>query len=224
MELYLDSADFQQIEQAANLGILDGITTNPTLIAKEGRDFETVIREISQVVDGKIWAEVIGTESDTMVKEALRINGWAQNMVVKLPMGIEGLKAARTLSGKDIQTNMTLVYSISQAILAAKAGVSYVSPYAGRVDDVGWSGQEFIGDIASVFAIQNLETRVLAASVRSPQQVVALAKSGVDGVTVPYEVLIKMTQHPMTDVGLDQFLKDWDEAKLGWKEDKEVKA
>lgn len=224
MELYLDSADIQQIEQATKLGILDGVTTNPTLIAKEGRDFETVIREISEVVDGKIWAEVIGTESDTMIEEALRINGWAQNMVVKLPMGTEGLKAARTLSSKGLQTNMTLVYSVSQAILAAKASVSYVSPYAGRVDDVGWSGEEFIGGIASVFATQRLETRVLAASVRSPQQVVALAKSGVDGVTVPYEVLIKMAHHPMTEVGLTQFLKDWDEAKLGWKEAKEVKA
>lgn len=224
MELYLDSANLQQIKQAANLGVLDGITTNPTLIAKEGRDFETVIREISQAIDGKIWAEVIGTENDKMVEEALRINDWAQNMVVKLPMGIEGLKAARTLSDKGLQTNMTLVYSISQAILSAKAGVSYVSPYAGRIDDVGWSGEEFIRDIASVFATQRFETRVLAASVRSPQQVVALAKGGVDGVTVPYEVLTKMTHHPMTEVGLAQFLEDWEEAKLGWKEAKEVKV
>lgn len=210
----MDSADIQQIEQAANLGVLDGVTTNPTLIATEGREFETVIREISEVVDGKIWAEVIGTESNEMVEEARRIDRWARNMVVKLPMGLEGLKAAKVLSEEGLQTNMTLVYSVSQAILAAKAGVSYVSPYAGRIDDIGWSGVEFIRDIAAVFAVQHFDTKVLAASVRSPQQVVALARSGVNGITVPYEVLVKMAQHPMTDVGLDQFLKDWDEAKL----------
>ncbi|QYJ17123.1 Transaldolase [Rubrobacter xylanophilus DSM 9941] len=216
MEIYLDSANLSQIEHAVELGILDGVTTNPTLIAKEGGDFENIIRKISQVIKGKgkIWAEVISTKSEAMVEEAIRMTGWATGMVVKLPMGLEGIKAASILSREGIQTNMTLISSVSQALLAAKAGVSYVSPYAGRVDDIGWSGSGLIQGIVEAFSAQGFATKILAASVRSPHQAAELVRSGVDGITVPYGVLIGMAQHPMTDLGLDQFLKDWSEAGL----------
>ncbi|MBN2908915.1 fructose-6-phosphate aldolase [Polycladomyces sp. WAk] len=214
MELYIDSANIEQIAQVMPLGILQGVTTNPTLIAKEKRDFQTLIRNIAKLVDGKIWCQVTSTEAESMVNEALEINSWAKNIVIKLPMGMEGLKAASILSRKGVETNMTLVYSVPQAVLAAKAGVSYVSPYVGRVDDTGWDGMSLIKEIVDVFQSLQVKTKVIAASIRGPQQVIDALRTGVHAVTMPYQVLLSMVRNPMTDIGLEQFMTDWNNANM----------
>jgi transaldolase len=214
MELYVDSADPSHVRSVAELGVLDGVTTNPSLIARERRGFEEIIRELDGVVDGRVWCEVIATDAGGMVEEAMTMQGWAAQPVVKVPMGAEGIKAVSRLSRQGIETNVTLVYSVPQALLAAKAGASWVSPYAGRIDDLGVSGVGLIRDIVEVFAVQRLPTRVLAASIRGPRHVAELARAGVHGMTMPYEVLLSLTRHPATDVGLDAFLKDWSEAGL----------
>jgi transaldolase len=213
MEFYIDTANLKQIEEVMPLGILEGVTTNPSLVARENRDFKELIQEIAKRVDGKIWAEVVSTEANAMVEEALEINQWAPNMVIKLPMGFEGLKAASRLSKLNVETNMTLVYSVPQAILAAKAGVKYVSPYAGRMDDIGWNGVGLIQEIVEAFSNLKLNTQVIAASIRGPQHVLDVLAAGVHAVTMSYDVLKKMIQNPMTDIGLEQFLTDWNRRK-----------
>lgn len=216
MEMYVDTANLDQIREAVSLGILDGVTTNPSIIAKEKRNFKEMIARIAELVPapGKVWCEVIGTDADTMVREALDMQTWASRVVVKLPMGAEGVKAASRLSKEGVETNMTLVYSVPQALLAAKAGVSYVSPYLGRVDDVGWSGATLIGDIVKAYAAFGLNTKVIAASIRGPQQVLDMFRVGVDAVTMSYPVLEAMLNHPMTELGLNQFLRDWKESGI----------
>jgi transaldolase len=213
MEFYIDTANLKQIEEVMPLGILEGVTTNPSLVARENRDFKELIQEIAKRVDGKIWAEVVSTEANAMVEEALEINQWAPNMVIKLPMGFEGLKAASRLTKLNVETNMTLVYSVPQAILAAKAGVKYVSPYAGRMDDIGWNGVGLIQEIVEAFSNLKLNTQVIAASIRGPQHVLDVLAAGVHAVTMSYDVLKKMIQNPMTDIGLEQFLTDWNRRK-----------
>ncbi|GIQ65825.1 putative transaldolase [Paenibacillus cisolokensis] len=214
MEFYIDTADLAQIKEAMSWGILEGVTTNPSIVAREKRGFEELIREIARETPGKVWCEVIGTDADTMVEEARMFRNWADRVVVKLPMGAEGVKAASRLSKEGIETNMTLVYSVGQAVLAAKAGVRYVSPYLGRVDDVAWSGATLIGGIVETFARLGLPTKVIAASVRGPQQVLDMLNLGVHAVTTSYSVWAAMMKHPMTDIGLEGFLRDWKEAGL----------
>jgi transaldolase len=218
LDLYVDTADLGEIKKAAQLGVLDGVTTNPSLIARtvvrEGRGFEEIIREIDAAVDGKVWCEVVSTGAEGMVEEALQMRSWAESPVIKLPMGLEGLKAASRLRREGVEVNVTLVYSVPQALLAAKAGASWVSPYAGRMDDLGTSGVEVIRAMVEALRAQDLPTRVLAASIRGPRHVAELARAGVHGFTMPFEVLKKLAHHPATDAGLEQFLNDWDEAGL----------
>ncbi|MCA0757596.1 fructose-6-phosphate aldolase [Paenibacillus sp. N4] len=216
MELYVDTADLTQIREAVALGILDGVTTNPSIIAKQKRPFRETIGGIAELVPapGKVWCEVIGTDADTMVAEAKEMQAWAPRVVVKLPMGAEGVKAASRLSKEGIETNMTLVYSVPQAIIAAKAGVAYVSPYLGRVDDAGWSGEALIGDIVQAYKDLGLSTKVIAASIRGPRQVLDMFRVGVDAVTMAYPVLEAMLNHPMTEIGLNRFLQDWQDAGI----------
>ncbi|MFD0716621.1 fructose-6-phosphate aldolase [Paenibacillus sp. GCM10027626] len=214
MELYIDTADLKQIKEAMSWGILEGVTTNPSLIAREKRGFEEQIRDIAKEVQGKVWCQATGADAAAMVEEARMFQSWATDVVVKLPMGAEGIKAASRLSKEGIETNMTLVYSVGQAVLAAKAGVQYVSPYLGRVDDVAWSGANLIGDIAAAFSQLGLPTKVIAASVRGPQQVLDMFRLGAHAVTTSYPVLVAMMKHPMTDIGLEGFMQDWREAGL----------
>ncbi|GGG05956.1 fructose-6-phosphate aldolase [Paenibacillus abyssi] len=214
MELYVDTANIGQIKEAVSLGILEGVTTNPSIVAREGRPFKELIQEIGSIVPGKVWCEVVATEAEGMVHEAREISTWVPRAVVKLPMGAEGIKAASRLAQEGIETNMTLVYSVPQAILAAKAGVNYVSPYLGRVDDTGWSGADFIRGIVNAYRMLGFDTKVIAASIRGPRQVLDVLQLGVDAVTMAYPVLMSMMRHPMTDIGLQQFLKDWEDAGL----------
>ena len=214
MELYVDTADLSEVEAAVRLGVLDGVTTNPTLVAAQRRSFEEIVRELDVAVDGRVWYEVLATEADAMVEEATAMKTWARRPVIKVPMGPEGIEATSRLSRSGIETNVTLVYSVPQALLAAKAGAAWVSPYAGRIDDLGLSGVGLIGDIVDAFAAQGFATKVLAASIRGSHHVAELAKRGVHGMTMPYEVLLGLTRHPATDAGLDRFLRDWEAADL----------
>lgn len=214
VEFYIDTADLAQIREAMSWGVLDGVTTNPSIVAREKRGFEELIRDIGRATTGKVWCEAVGANADAMVEEARAFRQWADRVVVKLPMGAEGVKAASRLAKEGIETNMTLVYSVGQAVLAAKAGVQYVSPYLGRVDDVAWSGAELIGGIARTFSRLSLPTKVIAASVRGPQQVLDMLNIGVHAVTTSYPVWAAMMKHPMTDIGLEGFMRDWKEAGL----------
>ncbi len=209
MKLFIDTANIDEIKVAAELGIICGVTTNPSLIAKEGRDFKTVVREITQLVDGPISAEVIGQNSDAMIKEALELSAIDSNIVIKIPMTAEGLKAVHHLSEKGIKTNVTLVFSSAQALLAARAGASYVSPFVGRLDDIGSDGSGLVTEIAEIFSIHNIETEIIAASIRGPQDVIRAALAGSDIATVPAKVLNSMLKHPLTDAGIEKFMDDW---------------
>lgn len=209
MELFLDTANINEIKDAYALGVISGVTTNPSLIAKEGRDFAEVVREITSIVDGPISAEAISLEAPAMIAEAEELAAIHPNIVVKIPMTGEGLKAVKALSQKDIKTNVTLVFSANQALLAAKAGATYVSPFVGRLDDVGHDGMELISDIMEIFEIYNIQTEVIAASIRHPLHVIQSAKAGADIATIPYKVLMQMLKHPLTDLGIEKFLADW---------------
>ncbi len=212
MELFLDTANVDEIWEVAALGVISGVTTNPSLIAKEGRDFTQVVREITALVDGPVSAEVIGTAAPSMVAEAEELSRIHPNVVIKIPMIPEGLKAVSNLEPRGIRTNVTLVFSANQALLAALAGASYVSPFVGRLDDAGHDGMEVVRDTVEIFDLYEFETRVIAASIRHPLHVLAAAKAGAHIATVPYQVLMQMAGHPLTDVGLQKFLDDW--AKL----------
>ena len=213
MKIFLDTANIDEIILANDMGVICGVTTNPSLIAKEGRDFKQVIKEITSIVDGPISAEVISLKSNEMVEEAMELVKIHPNVVIKIPMTIEGLKAVKILSGKNIKTNVTLIFSTSQALLAAKAGASYVSPFIGRIDDIGSNGIEIIKEIADVFKVHNIDTEIIAASIRSPLHSVEAALAGAHIATIPYNVLIQMTKNPLTDIGIEKFLKDWNESK-----------
>ena len=213
MKLYIDTANVEHIREISKWGILSGVTTNPSLIAKEGRDLKQVIAEIVQLVDGPISAEVIGETSDEMVKEAKDLAKIHENIVIKIPMTEEGLKAVNILRDEGIRTNVTLVFSAAQALLAARAGASFVSPFVGRLDDIAHDGIKLVRDIVYIFRIYNIDTEVIAASIRHNPHVVEAAMAGAHIATVPYKVLKQMLNHPLTDIGIERFLADWEESQ-----------
>ena len=211
MKIFIDTANIDEIRDAVKLGVIDGVTTNPSLIAKEGRKLEDVISEICSLVDGPISGEVKATTSNwqDMVEEGKAIAKLHKNMVVKIPMTKDGLIATRELSKLSIKTNVTLIFSVNQALLAAKAGATYVSPFVGRLDDISEDGVALIYDIADVFANYNISTEIIAASIRNPLHVVECAKAGADIATIPYKVIMQMTKHPLTDQGIEKFINDY---------------
>ncbi len=212
MKLFIDTANVDEIRSAAELGVICGVTTNPSLIAKEGKVFEDVIKEITTIVDGPISAEVVAADAAGMVAEARELAKIHKNIVIKIPITLEGLKAVRILSAEGIHTNVTLIFSPAQALLAAKAGATYVSPFIGRLDDISDNGMHVIEDIAEIFDIHGIKTEIIAASVRGPQDVTDAAKCGAHIATVPYKVILQMIKHPLTDNGIERFMKDWNSA------------
>ena len=211
MKFFVDTANVDEIRKANDMGIICGVTTNPSLIAKEGRDFNQVIAEIASIVDGPISGEVKATTTDAegMIKEGREIAAIHPNMVVKIPMTVEGLKAVKVLHAKGIKTNVTLIFSAAQALLAARAGATYVSPFLGRLDDISMPGVDLINEITEIFMMHDIETEIIAASIRNPIHVIDCAKAGADIATVPYKVLEQMTKHPLTDQGIAKFQADY---------------
>lgn len=210
MKLFIDTANVEEIREINQWGVICGVTTNPSLIAKEGRDFKQVIEEISNIVEGPISAEVISLEWEEMVKEARELAKIHPNIVIKIPMTKDGLKAVSMLSKEGIKTNVTLVFSPNQALLAAKSGANYVSPFVGRLDDIGNEGIYIIKDIVEIFNIHDINTEIIAASIRHPVHVIQAAKAGSHIATIPYKVFLQMLSHPLTDIGIEKFLKDWE--------------
>jgi transaldolase len=210
LKIFIDTANVNEIREAESWGVLSGVTTNPSLIAREGRDFVEVVKEITSIVDGPISAEVISLEHEGMVKEAKELVKIHKNIVIKVPMTIEGLKAVKLLSNEGIKTNVTLVFSAAQALLAAKAGATYVSPFLGRLDDFGMEGMNLIQDIVSIFCNYGIETEIIAASIRNPMHAINAALAGAHISTIPFKVLEQMTKHPQTDLGVEKFLEDWE--------------
>lgn len=213
MKFFIDTANIEEIREINSWGVLDGVTTNPSLIAKSGGVFEEVIEEITEIVDGDISAEVISTDLDGILKEARELVKISKNIVVKIPMIEEGLKAVSILSKEGIRTNVTLIFSLSQALLAANAGATYVSPFMGRLDDIGMSGIQLVEDISKVFKNYNYDTQIIAASIRHINHVELVAKSGADVGTIPYKVFKEMVKHNLTDIGLKKFLDDFKSVK-----------
>jgi len=209
MKFFIDTANINEIKEAAALGILDGVTTNPSLVSKEGKDFRKLLDEILAIVDGPVSAEVISTDYDGILKEAHDLAKIHKNIVVKVPLIKEGLKAVRTLSNENIKTNVTLCFSASQALLAAKAGATYISPFVGRLDDISQDGMELISQIVQIYKNYNYKTEVLVASIRHPLHLVEAALMGADVCTMPFSVIDKLFNHPLTDLGLEKFLSDW---------------
>jgi len=214
MMIFLDTGNTKEIKEAASWGVLDGITTNPSLVAKEGRSFKDLLKEICSIVDGPISAEVVSVEADAMVKEGKDLAAIHKNIVVKVPLIPEGLKACKALTSQGIRVNVTLCFSPNQALLAAKAGAWCVSPFIGRLDDISHNGMELIRDIVTIFRNYQYKTKVLVASVRHPQHVVEAAKIGGDICTMPMTVFKQLVQHPLTDIGLKKFLADWDKQNV----------
>ena len=214
MKFFIDSANIEHIKEIASWGILSGVTTNPSLVAKEGKDFKQVVQQICEIVDGSISAEVISTEIESMIEEGKEISRWHKNVTVKLPTIPNGLSACRILSSHNIKVNMTLCFSVNQALMCASAGASYVSPFVGRLDDINQNGIELIKEIAEVFHMHNIKTEILSASIRNPLHVTESAKAGAHIATIPYQVFKQMIQHPLTDKGLERFLADWNDAML----------
>lgn len=210
MKLFIDTANVDEIKEAELLGVICGVTTNPSLIAKEGRDFIEVVKEITSIVDGPISAEVISLNHDEMVNEALNLAKIHKNIIIKIPMTLEGLKAVKILSAQGIKTNVTLIFSSAQALLAARAGATYVSPFVGRLDDINTDGINLIEEIADIFDLHEIDTEIIAASIRSPLHVSMAARAGSHIATVPYSVIVQMAKHPLTDAGIERFLKDWE--------------
>jgi transaldolase len=213
MKFFIDTANIEEIKEANDMGMVDGVTTNPSLIAKEGRDFEQVIKEICGIIDGPVSAEVISTDAEGMVREARHLALLHKNVVVKIPMTIDGLKAVRTLSKEGIKTNVTLVFSPLQALMAAKAGAAYVSPFVGRLDDISQDGMDLVEQIVDIYGNYGYETEIIVASVRNPIHVLESALIGADIATIPFNVLSKLAAHPLTDKGLKAFLADWEKMK-----------
>jgi transaldolase len=210
MKFFIDTADVKEIREANALGVLDGVTTNPSLIAKSGRNFIEVIKEITEIVDGPISAEVVALDHEGMIREAEELAAIHPNIVVKVPMTPEGLKAVKALHGKGIRTNVTLIFSPLQALLAAKAGASYVSPFVGRLDDISQDGMGIIEDIRTIFDNYGYEAEIIVASIRNPIHVLNSALIGADIATIPFSVITQLSKHPLTDSGIDKFLKDWE--------------
>ncbi|MBK8945474.1 MAG: fructose-6-phosphate aldolase [Ignavibacteriae bacterium] len=209
MKFFIDTANISEIKEAASMGLLDGVTTNPSLVAKEGKDFKELLNEIVKIVDGPISAEVVSTDYSGMLKEAEELAAIHPNIVIKIPLILEGIKAVKTLTSMNIKTNVTLCFSASQAILAAKAGATYVSPFVGRLDDISHSGMQLIEQIVTIYNNYNYKTQVLVASIRHPLHLVEAAEIGAHVATIPFSVIKKLFNHPLTDSGLETFLKDW---------------
>lgn len=213
MKIFIDTANLDEIRDVHSWGILDGVTTNPSLIAKEGRNFEEVIKEITDIVDGPISAEVVSLEAKGMVEEALSLSKIHPNVIIKLPMTKEGLKACKELTMQKIKTNVTLVFSANQALLAAKAGATYISPFLGRLDDIGHDGMNLIQECVEILEYYGYESEIIAASIRHPLHVTQAALAGSHVATIPYKVLTQMLKHPLTDSGIEHFLADWESVK-----------
>ncbi len=213
MKYFIDTASTEEIRKAAELGLISGVTTNPSLIAKEGRNFEEVIKEISGIVDGPISAEVISLKAEEMVKEGTELSKIHENVIIKVPMTAEGLKATSKFRDMGIRTNVTLIFSAAQALAAARAGASYVSPFIGRLEDAGFDGIGLISEISDLFDIHGIETEIIAASVRNVNHITESALAGADIATVPYKVLMESLNHYLTDKGIERFLKDWESVK-----------
>lgn len=210
MELFLDTANIEEIKKARDWGVISGVTTNPSLVSKEGKTFRELILEICNIIDGPISAEAVGMDCQKIIQEARILSGWHKNIIIKIPIMPEGLSATRVLSKEGIKINTTLVFSVNQAILAANAGSTYVSPFMGRIDDISWDGVKLIEEIIQVFNKYNYKTKVIAASIRNPLHVVEIAKIGTHIATVPFKVIEQMIKHPLTDIGIEKFLKDWE--------------
>jgi len=210
MKFFIDTANVEEIRKAWELGVIDGVTTNPSLIAKEGKDPVALLKQICAVVNGPVSAEAVSMNADEMVREARSLSKIHKNIVIKIPMMAEGLKAVKKLSGLGIKTNVTLVFSSSQALLAAKAGASYVSPFVGRLDDISHVGMGIVSEIMDIYENYMFETELIVASVRNPLHVVEAARLGAHIATIPYSVIIQLIKHPLTDIGIDKFLKDWE--------------
>jgi len=215
MKIFIDTANIEQIREVNSWGILDGVTTNPSLIAKEKKDFATIVNEICEVVDGPISVEVVSLNSEGMFSEGMKLAGVNQNIVIKVPMTEEGLKATKLLSNEGVAVNMTLIFSANQALLAAKAGARYVSPFVGRLDDVGQDGMHLVSEIMDILDNYDYDTEVIVASVRHPIHVTEAARMGAHVATIPFDVLKKMFKHPLTDIGIERFLKDWETVSKG---------
>jgi transaldolase len=213
MKFFLDTANLDQIREAASWGILDGVTTNPTLVSKENLKFDELIREICEIVPGPVSVEAVSTESKEIIKEAESLAKIADNIAVKIPIGLEGLKAIKELSQMGIKVNTTLIFSPIQALMAAKAGAAFVSPFIGRLDDISHPGMDLIEQIMMMFGNYGIDTEVIVASIRHPLHVVEAALIGADVVTVPFAVIQKLVKHPLTDLGVERFLKDWEKVK-----------
>lgn len=209
MKIFLDTANIEHIRLAASWGVIDGVTTNPTLVAKEGKKFEPLVKDICSIVDGPISAEAISEDSEGMVREAKELSKIHSNVVVKIPMTSEGLKAVKILKKEGVKTNVTLVFSANQALMAAKAGATYASPFIGRLDDAGHEGMSIVEEIVTIFRNYNFDTKVIVASIRHPLHVIEAAIIGADIATVPFAVLEKMLKHPLTTAGIKRFLDDW---------------
>lgn len=210
MKIFIDSADINEISEAQKLGVIDGVTTNPSLISKTGRPFDEVVKEICEEVSGPISLEVISLDSEGMVTEARKLAKISENVVVKIPMTTEGLKAVKILHEENIKTNVTLVFSPVQALLAAKAGASYISPFVGRLDDIGHDGMEVVEKILEIFVNYSFKAEVIVASIRNPLHVIDSALMNADVATIPFKVIQQLSKHPLTDIGIEMFLKDWE--------------
>jgi len=213
LKIFLDTANIEEIKEGVSWGVISGVTTNPTLACKEGRSFKELIKEISQVVEGPVSAEAVSLKAEEIIPEARELSKIAPNVVIKIPVMPEGLKATRVLSQEGIKVNMTLVFSLNQALLAAQAGAAFVSPFIGRIDDIGYDGLSVLSDIVGCYNYYGFETEVIAASIRHPLHVVEAARLGADIATVPFAVLKQMVKHPLTDIGIERFLKDWEKIK-----------
>lgn len=209
MKFFIDTANIDEIKKANDLGLLDGVTTNPSLVAREGRDFKELIKEICDLVDGPVSAEVVSTDTQGMIKEARDLSEIADNIVVKIPLIADGLKAVKVLTEEGIQTNVTLCFSPIQALMAAKSGASYISPFVGRLDDLSQVGMELVEQISAIYENYGFETEIIVASIRNPLHVLDAALVGADISTIPYSVMEQLIKHPMTDIGLEKFLADW---------------
>jgi transaldolase len=210
MKFFIDTANIEEIQKAYAMGMVDGVTTNPSLIARENKPFEQLLREICELVDGPVNGEVISLEAEGMVEEGRKLAAFHPNIVVKIPMTTEGLKAVKILSGENIRTNVTLIFSATQALMAAKAGASYVSPFVGRLDDIAQVGMDLVSDIMSIYGNYGYETEVIVASIRNPIHVVEAALIGADIATIPFKVIDQLAKHPLTDIGMEKFLADWE--------------
>ncbi|MBX9702781.1 MAG: fructose-6-phosphate aldolase [Silvanigrellaceae bacterium] len=212
MKLFIDSADINEIKAVAELAICDGVTTNPSLVAKTNQDFKSLLREVSNIIAGPLSAEVVSSDYTSMLEEAEQLRLINENIVIKLPLTPNGLKACKSLSGKGIKTNVTLCFHAGQALLAAKCGATYISPFIGRLDDISQDGMQLIRDIKTVYKNYNFDTKILAASIRHPRHIIESALAGADVATCPYKILMQLYQHPLTESGLEQFAMDWEKS------------